>query len=506
MSSTTRRAPRERGQVLVLFAGGLVLFLAIAALVFDVGQNLLDRRTEQNVADASALAGARYVHGAAYVYHGGCATAPGGMPAVNMACEVASDSGYVDGTGSRTVRIDLPPIAPSTFSGLPGYIEVTIGSTRPSFFAGVLGFTTQRTGATGVATNQSDIALPYSLLALDPHGCGTNKITGSTGTIVSTNGTVHVDSDCPTDAVLLSGNGVLTAPECDVVGMIQTSGGAVNNCTTAPSGVLVSGDPLRNLPPPAKPALPSAVQAIDSTGAVCPVPGVGTCGPIPNGCPGGSSPATETSPAVCSFAGGFGGAIAGKTYRIFPGYYPGGILTDRATVYMDPGIYWIGGGGITVKNNGGSNNGQLISKAPGDNSGLTPTGGVLIYDSIDPYPTTGCTGAGCFADIQLNGGAGAELGLRPIQTTIYKGMLIFVDRAVPVGTLVVDLNGAGSILDVTGTIYTATGSVKFNGSSTDVIGTQVICYNFLVNGSGASFTMDYNPADLFHVTGVGLVQ
>ena len=28
---------------------------------------------------------------------------------------------------------------------------------------------------------------------------------------------------------------------------------AVNNCTTAPAGVLVSGDPLRNLPAPAKP-------------------------------------------------------------------------------------------------------------------------------------------------------------------------------------------------------------------------------------------------------------
>lgn len=504
MSSTTRRSGRESGQVLVIFAGGLVLFLAIAALVFDVGQNLLDRRTEQNVSDAAALAGARYVHGAAYVYHGGCAAAPNGMPAVNAACQLAADSGFVDGAGGKTVRVDLPPVAPSTFSGLPGYVEVTIGSTRPSFFAGILGLVSQKTGALGVATNASDIALPYSLLALDPHGCGTNKINGAPGTIVSTNGTVHVDSDCPTDAVLLSGNGVLTAPECDVVGMIQTSGGAVNNCTTAPAGVLVSGDPLRNLPPPAKPGMPNAVQALDSTGAVCAVPGTGTCGPIPTACPGGSSPATETNPATCAF--NTGSAMAGRSYRIFPGYYPGGILTDRATVYMDPGIYWIGGGGVTVKNNGTSNNGQLISKAPGDNTGLTPTGGVLIYDSIDPYPASGCAGAGCFGPIILNGGAGAELGLRPIQTTIYQGMLIFVDRAVPTGTVTVDLNGAGSILDVAGTIYTATGTVKFNGSSTDVIGTQVICYNFQVNGSGASFTMDYNPDNLLHVRGVGLVE
>mgnify|MGYP001795470072 CR=1 FL=1 len=83
---------------------------------------------------------------------------------------------------------------------------------------------------------------------------------------------------------------------------------------------------------------------------------------------------------------------------------------------------------------------------------------------------------------------------------------MFVDRAVAPGTVVIDLRGGGSVLDVSGTIYTATGSVQFNGSATDVVGTQVICYNFQVNGSGATFNMNYIPDDLFHVRGVGLVQ
>ena len=190
--------------MLVLFAGGLVLFLAIAALVFDVGMNLLDRRTEQNVSDAAALAGARYVHTRGLLYHGGCSAAPGGMPAVNAACQLAVESGYVDGAGGRTVRVDLPPIAPSSFSGLPGYVEVTIKSTRPLVLCRRPRDPNQRTGALGVATNASDIALPYSLLALNPHGCSTNKINGAPGAIVSTNGTVHVDSDCTSAAVLLS--------------------------------------------------------------------------------------------------------------------------------------------------------------------------------------------------------------------------------------------------------------------------------------------------------------
>jgi len=499
LSSTTEPRRGERGQILVIFAGGLILILSIAALVFDVGQNLLDRRTEQNVSDASSLAGARYVFGATYVYHGGCATAPNTMPAVNAACAVAVESGYVDGQGGRTVRVDMPPIAPSTFSGLPGHIEVTIGTTRPSFFAGILGVTNQNTGAMGVATNKSDIALPYSLLALDPTDCGASFISGSPGTAVTTNGTVHVDSSC-TDTALggalqLSGNGVLTSPECDVVGAIAASREVNNRCTTAPVGVLVSGDPLRDLPPPPKPGLPRAVQPLDAS------PGT-----IPAGCPGGGlGAASETNPKVCAFSGP---GQKNKKFRIFAGYYPGGIETTLATVYMDPGIYWIGGGGISIKSTGGPNvDGLLISKAVGDNTGTNPTGGVLIYNTVDPVPTTGCTGMGCYGPITLNGGAGATLALRPIQSGLYKNMVMFIDRTASFGGVDdIVLNGAGSALDISGTIYAASGTVKFNGSSTDVNAAQVICYSFQVNGSGASFTMDYNPANLFHVTGVGLVQ
>ena len=61
-------------------------------------------------------------------------------------------------------------------------------------------------------------------------------------------------------------------------------------------------------------------------------------------------------------------------------------------------------------------------------------------------------------------------------------------------------------LSVTGTIYAPSGSVKFNGSETDTLSAQVIVYNFQVNGSGASFQISYDPANLFHVTGTGLVE
>jgi len=431
-------------------------------------------------------------------YHGGCPEPLSALPAsVRAACEVAKDNGFVDGAGGRTVRVDLPPIAPSTFAGLPGHIEVTIASNRPSFFAGIFGAATQRTAAMGVATNASDIALPYSLLALSPDSCGENKINGAPGSAVTTDGTVHVDSDCDPSALLLSGNGVLNAPQCDVVGEIQVSGGAIENCTTAPEGVLVSGDPLRNLPPPPQPGMPAAVVPLD----VSP-------GPIPAACPGGSSPATDAAPAACAFTAG---PVAGKTYRIFPGNYPGGIRTSKATVYMSPGIYWIGGGGISIQSDG-----KLISKAAGDNSGTSPSGGVLIYNTADPNPAivTGCVsapnGAGCFGAITLNGGGGSTptLALRPIQSGFYQNMVIFVDRTRTMrpGDDIF-LNGANSVLDISGTIYVPNGSVRLNGSdSTAAISAQLICWTFQVNGSGAGLTINYRGDQLFHLRGSGLVE
>jgi hypothetical protein len=493
LSSTTDTRRDERGQVLIIFAGGLVAICAIAALVFDVGQNLLDRRAEQNASDAAALAGARYTDTETYSFHGGCSTGHAGMQAVTAACDVAEDHGYFDGVAGRTVRVDIPPVAPSTFAGFPKHIEVTIGTTRPSFFAGILGQAQQRTGAMGVATNNSDIALPYSLLALNPHDCGANKITGSPGTIVETNGTIHIDSDCATNpgALQLSGNGVIDAPQCDVVGLITEQGGATNDCTTAPAGVLVYGDPLRNLPEPAQPGAPAAVQPLD----------VIDPGPIPDSCPGGAMPATDAAPATCAFSAG---PMAGKSYRLFPGNYPGGISTSKATLYLDPGIYFIGGSGIHIQSDG-----AIVSKAPGDNTGMDPSGGVLIFNTHAPAPTGGCAAAGCYGDITINGGGGSvpTLALLPIQTGDYKGMVIFVDREDAVGGgLDLDLNGEEAALSITGTIYAPTASFRFNGSDTDVLSAQTICYDFVVNGSGSAFTIDYDEDVLFHVKGVGLVE
>jgi uncharacterized membrane protein len=70
------------------------VLLIVAALAFDVGSMYLERRDQQNAADAAALAGARYVNASAN-FHGTCA-APGGNAPLSAACEVVDANGFQD--------------------------------------------------------------------------------------------------------------------------------------------------------------------------------------------------------------------------------------------------------------------------------------------------------------------------------------------------------------------------------------------------------------------------
>ncbi|HEY0444502.1 MAG TPA: TadG family pilus assembly protein, partial [Candidatus Limnocylindrales bacterium] len=55
------RRERERGQVLIIVAGGITTLLLLAGLVLDGGIALFNRRDAQNTADIMALAGTKFV-------------------------------------------------------------------------------------------------------------------------------------------------------------------------------------------------------------------------------------------------------------------------------------------------------------------------------------------------------------------------------------------------------------------------------------------------------------
>ena len=167
----------EQGQVLVIFALSLLTLLLFAALAFDTGVMLLERRDQQNAADAAALAGARYLPGST-------------VDAESAARSLATANGFTDGVDTATVDVTFPSA---------GRIKVEIGSTRASIFGGILGRVGWGVAASAVAANEDDVGAPFAMLSLDPHGCDALFVSGN-GEVIS-NGNIQVNSDCANGAL-----------------------------------------------------------------------------------------------------------------------------------------------------------------------------------------------------------------------------------------------------------------------------------------------------------------
>lgn len=106
----------ERGQMLVIFALAMVGLIGMVGLILDGGDTSLQRRDQQNVADAAAMAA-------------GYASVNGGDPAT-VARTVAAANGYVNGQDNTTVSVNVSPTV------------IIVGVTRPhrNYFAAVVGF------------------------------------------------------------------------------------------------------------------------------------------------------------------------------------------------------------------------------------------------------------------------------------------------------------------------------------------------------------------------------
>jgi Flp pilus assembly protein TadG len=132
MSRLTLRGPRttapgylghaERGQLLVVFALALVALIAMVGLIIDGGDTALQRRDQQNVADAAAMAAAD-----AYVND---------QDEVAAAHAVAAANGYVDGqdgttvtvtSGSDSITVDVRDHR--TTSGIVGFASWNVSTT-----------------------------------------------------------------------------------------------------------------------------------------------------------------------------------------------------------------------------------------------------------------------------------------------------------------------------------------------------------------------------------------
>lgn len=507
MTTAIRSRAGERGQVLVVFAGGIVALLLIAALVVDLGFVFMLRRQEQNAADPGAVAAARYIRPSAdtnamraaacfYARQNGFFQAA----TSNTGCTPAND------TAGATLVVNYPPSAGAgSYAGRSGFVEVVVSRPHRSFLAQLIGLS-QITVSTGAVAAYSDgDSNTNTLIALDPEGCGGNAagVVAGGGTIRITpeidpdtglpydGGYVHVNSTCGSvanqnttcgngegsGALSIDGSGsILDAPKVYVSG---TCVKANNNTFSAPlvEGAVQVGDPLADLQPPTIPP--------GTPGAYCGDP---------------SDPGTPQTNATSSTGCDFRDRDA--TYNLQPGVYYGGwrINGRNVTLHLAPGVYIIAGGGINLGSTGEITSVESATGVPAP---------VLIFGTDNPLHA--CPGAGgqkC--QDKINFTAGSELSLRAIDTGPYKGILIWQDGDGSAATAStgqdVVLTGQGA-LTLSGTIYAPRGVVTLTGGSsgTGYAAVQVISWNWKVSGGG-TLLMPYDPKLLYQFDQLGLVR
>jgi hypothetical protein len=500
LSSTTNRRAGERGQTLAIFAFGLIGILAVAALVFDVGQNLFDRRKQQDAADSAALAAARWLTTASCKAAPSVANCP---EAVDAARELVQRHGYDPATQAD---INIPPDGTSVFGGAHGHVQVTITATRNSFFAGVLGLTNFRISAMGVARNTDGYSLPYSLLAL---GDSCNKDGWVTGNgDVTIEGDIMTTGDCgPTGSLAFDGNSlnINFQGQCASSGGIDYGPGAVGPVCAGGDlpDVEPISDPLSGLMPPmvggsAVPNPPLAPVVISGT----------TTNKI-NDCPRGTSAGTSASPRTCEITPSTNGD---NIVRIYPGIYYGGLLLNEGggsrhlIVYMEPGVYYMAGGGFTV-----SGNIDVMTVDPGGTAyGAAGTSGAMIFNSHNPADFADCEdatvgGVRCMRKIDISN-TGGSVQLRGYSGPVYTSLIVFQDRRPANQTAMpFSLEGQAGVT-LQGTVYLPEAAFEYSGNGTgEVLHAQVIAETFKVSGGG-SLSITYDPDDALKLSGAGLVE
>lgn len=506
----------RKGQVLVIFAGSLILLMAIAALVVDIGFVFMIHRHQQDATDPGALAAARYIR-----YPGPSADQ---AKMFNAACFYARQNGYFrlatdnskppSATGctaanddaQATLTVNWPPsTAAGEYAGRPGFVEVTITQTHRSFFAGVIGMSRFPVSSEAVAAFNRGDSNSNSLVALKAGDCSTAASTlqingNSTITIQpvvpgTNGGYIMVDSSCGaagdatpdqcssggSGALDILGSTTVNAPAAYVVGRCKS-----NSSQPFPvdEGAPFYADPLAAL--------------------------IG---------PSASGPGAFCEPLGRNLVPGDAGCVyqTAGPFTLSPGIYYGGIsvMTKKPVLNLTPGIYIMAGGGFTP------NNGEIDSAA----------GDIMIYSTdVAQYYGKNCLTTApsanyCQGSISINGQANINLSALnvdpcpPVSSTgcPYVGILFWMDQRASIaasgGIPLITING-GSNLRLSGTIYNPAGDTTVNGgnSTTGCTGAnqncasiQVISNTIKING-GAGLTMPYDPNKLYHLDNQGLVH
>jgi hypothetical protein len=424
----------------------ITILVGVAAIAIDGGIIQDDVQKLQAAADASALAGAEELYrkwptdlgldtnGSAKDVAVALAAANGysndGVDSIiTPNAWVTGQNGQGLGVGNVTVThgVFIPPIS-GDHVGKAGYVEVVIQYNQKRNFSSIYG--TQRIAARARAVAEGGWkAGTMGILLLDPTGSGSLTVNGQ-GVMSVVGAPLIVDSNSPTGGVT-TGSGTVSVSsntEIDFSGSPGASGSGtwvgpiMTNQTPVP-------DPLLYLPEPS-PTGATAYKKINAAG--------------------------------------------NQVVTVDPGVYSGGIkISGQASLIMNPGIYYMAGGGFSFTGQGS----------------LTAIGVMIVN-----LPTSN-------SDVININGTGA-INMSPMTTGIYQGILLWQQRS-STNTIYVTGNGTSQI---SGTFYAAHGTLNVSGNgSQDVLGSQYISYDMKVNGNG-NFAVNWNPDKVARVRVLRLVE
>jgi len=244
---------RRRGTLIVYVAIILPVLLGLIGLASDTGYVYWTAHQLQNAADAAALAGAEHL-----------------VDSQNTALTAAYTTALANRAGGAAVQVTTQPSNPDvvigtynlstgafTANGIPANaVQVTARRTQGSpagplnlIFGPIVGIATSNVSRTAIAV--TDTGPDAGIILLDPTASPALSMSGSSGSISVTNGSIVVDSNS-SSALSWSGSPTISAPQLNI-----------NGNDTAASGVYSSGalnlkypvvaDPLAGLAAPAQP-------------------------------------------------------------------------------------------------------------------------------------------------------------------------------------------------------------------------------------------------------------
>jgi hypothetical protein len=412
-----RAKNREDGQSIVLVVLGMGIFLIGAVgLGFD-GSHLYSERTRaQLAADAAAQAAMISIFNGTNTFSTSAFTCT--TTGTQTPCVYARNDGF-GGTAADTVTISYPAdsAAPGiSFSSTvsPHLVQATVSRSVPTTLMRLLGPTATTVQATAMAAIV-DVITPTPIVVTHPSLASSLFLNGNTDTIKICGGptkSIQVNSSNASAFSIGQGNVDLSqAGPGDPGDCSSVSAGADLGVTGGPSSVgsnLLLGTSGHYVP--------GAFAVDDPFGSV-------------------SSP---TDPLTTGSATNIGVGVHGCAYASCTEYTPGDYASLDFTgknIILDPGLYYVKGGGVTFKNMNGGQGAAASTPYNALCSGcaaVANTGtGVVIYDTH----ATGSTSTGGFdietgANFALHGATPTttnSLG-ETVPASPYYGILFFEDR------------------------------------------------------------------------------